>query len=843
MSQTNGEPTQVDAVTNDRFEATWQSPPGVRGWIATVNNRPLGKRYMITSLMFFALAGVLSLLLRAQLTVADNDLLGPEIYNEIFTMHGSTMMYLFAVPFVEGLALYLVPLMIGSRDVAFPRLTNFGYWMYLFGGLVMYASFVAGQVPDAGWFAYTPLSGRKYSGLGLDFWLLGLGMVEIAGLSAAVEIVVSTLKLRTIGMALHRMPLFVWSSLIAGVMIIFGFTPLLLATLLLEMDRTLGTHFFNPTYGGSSLLWQHLFWFFGHPEVYIIFLPATGVVSTIVPTFARRPIVAYMLIVAALMIIGFVSFGLWMHHMYTTGLPEVSMLFFAAASFSVALASGVQIFAWIATLWGSRPRYDTPLLFILGFIFIFVLGGLTGVMVATMPFDWQVHDTYFVVAHFHYVLIGGAVFPLFAGLFYWWPKLTGRMPAGRWGKLAFWLVFVGFNVTFFPMHILGFFGMPRRVYTYPAELELSGYNVAATIGAAVLALGFLTAASTLVWSMRRGRQAGNDPWNGGTLEWSVPSPPPGYGFARPPVVRDLYPLWPRTSPAEPPAALQAVAATLDRRPAGWRATLLTDAVNGRPQALQRLPGPTYVPFIAAVGLLVAASAVLAKSYSLAVAAAIFAAGVIGYWLLHEPAIERDEAEDLEARLGLPVVASGPRSTGWWGMLGLLAILATALAALVYSYFYLRLYSQQWPQDGLPLPDLTMGYIAYGILAASGIVLIGSSWSRRRRRGRPLGAMGGAALLGAGFIGTQLANLLTVPFAPTHSAYASVFFTLNGFILLVAAAGVALQVGLIARSLQSPEPPDAPAQQLRFQVVEMFWYFAVVAGLIAFATTYLSPHLL
>ncbi|MEX1099151.1 MAG: cbb3-type cytochrome c oxidase subunit I, partial [Bacteriovoracaceae bacterium] len=460
------------AQAKDIFEKTWATPSGVRGWASAVNNQVIGKRFIVTGLIFFLIGGALALLLRIQLAVSGNTFLGPDAYNELFTMHGSTMMYLFAAPFLEGLAVYFMPLMIGSRDLAFPRLSAFSYWAYLFGGLIFYASFFFGEVPDAGWFSYTPLSGPKYAGIGLDFWLLGLGLVEISGIATGVEIVVTILKFRAMGMSLNRMPLFVWTLLAMGLMIVFAFTTLLTATFMLELDRTVGTNFFNPNRGGSSLLWQHLFWFFGHPEVYIIFLPATGIVSTLVGAFSKRSIVGYNYVVAAIVVTAFVSFGLWAHHMFTTGLPELASGFFTAASLAIGIATGVQVFAWIATLWGSKPSFSTPMLYLLGFFFIFVLGGLTGIMLAVAPFDWQVHDTFFVVAHFHYVLIGGVVFPAIGGLYFWLPKITGKMLNEKLGKWGFWVAFVGFNATFFPMHIMGLLGMPRRVYTYQEELGL-----------------------------------------------------------------------------------------------------------------------------------------------------------------------------------------------------------------------------------------------------------------------------------------------------------------------------------------------------------------------------------
>lgn len=832
-----------------RFAQTWQSPSGVTGWFAEVNNRPLGIRYMVTALSFFAAGVVLAIFIRTQLAVPHNTFLGPDAYNGVFTMHGSTMLYLFAVPFVEGLGLYLVPMMIGSRDMAFPRLTNFGYWMYLFGGLTMYASFIAGQVPDSGWTAYTPLSGPMFSGPGMDYWLLGLSMVEIAGISAAVEIVVTILKLRAPGMSVRHIPLLVWSYLVAGLMILFAFTPLLLATLLLEMDRAFGFQFFNPHRGGSSLLWQHLFWWFGHPEVYIIFLPATGVISAIIPAFARRRIVAYPLIIAAVVITGFVSFGLWTHHMFTAGLPDLPMLFFTAASFMIALAAGTQVFAWIATLWGSRPRYSVQMLYILGFFIIFVNGGMTGVMVATMPFDWQVHDTNFVVAHFHHVLIGGAVLPFLAGLHHWLPKLSGRMFSERWGRIGFGLVFLGFNITFVPMYVIGLFGMRRRIYTYPEGLGVDTLNLISSVGAYLLALGFAAALLNLLWNSRRGAPAGDNPWNDGSLEWSTSSPPPQSGFDQPPVVRDLYPQWQPAATADRPpdpytARLTTVTAALNRRPTAWRATLVTDTTNAHPQVLQHLPGPTRFPFYVAAVMWLAAFAFLFKSYVIAGLAAVISAVMIGRWVCREPDFAPDEMRELSAELPLPLIGSGRQSTAWWGMVGLLAILFTVLGALLFTYFYLRLYSGAWPQAGLPLPELPLSMLACGLLAAAGAGQGFNSWAwRRDRRAWLVAGMSATILIGLGFIGAALALLLSAPFLPTANAYASAVFTIQGFVLLIALTGLAMQTGTLLRVHRLKEPLAAPRLMLWLQNTELFWFFVVGAGLAGLLTIFVTPHVL
>ncbi len=458
------------ATITDTLTRTWASPPGIAGWLSAVTHKQIGTRYITTAFVFFLVGGIQALFMRIQLGTPENTFLDPAVYNQIFTMHGTTMMFLFAVPILEGFGNYLVPLMIGTRDLPFPRMNAFGYWCFLFGGLFLYSSFLAGAVPDDGWFAYVPLSSDEFSpGLNMDFWLLGITFVEISGIAAAIELIVAIFKQRAPGMSVNRMPLFVWNILVMGFMIVFGFPPLIAGSVLLESDRTFGTHFFNASQGGDPLLWQHLFWIFGHPEVYIMLLPAVGMVSMIVPTFSRRPIVGYIWVALAAVAIGFVSFGLWVHHMFAVGIPLLAMSFFTAASLMITIPSGVQIFAWIATIWSGRGLVlRTPFLFVLGFFVNFILGGFTGVMVAVVPFDWQVHDTFFVVAHFHYVLIGGVVFPLFGGLYYWLPKMTGRLLDERLGQLNFWLVFIGFNLTFFPMHLSGLWGMP------PAGLHVPG---------------------------------------------------------------------------------------------------------------------------------------------------------------------------------------------------------------------------------------------------------------------------------------------------------------------------------------------------------------------------------
>jgi cytochrome c oxidase subunit I+III len=530
----------------EAMEALWTRPPGLIGWICSTNHKDIGRRYVVTALIFFGLAGLLAAAMRIQLAVPENHFLGPDLYNQFFTVHGTTMMFLFAVPIMEGIGLYFVPLMVGTRNVAFPRLNAFGYFAYLAGGVLLWGGLLVNAGADAGWFAYVPLAGPQFSpGHRVDIWADMITLTEISALVGAVEIIVTVFKQRAPGMSLNRIPMFVWAEVVTAFMIIFAMPAVMVVSGFLAMDRlaNVNTHFFNPAEGGDALLYQHLFWFFGHPEVYIIFLPATGFVSTVIETFSGRRIFGYTAIVLSLIATAFIGFGLWVHHMFATPLPLLGRTFFSASSMMIAIPSGIQIFCWITTLWTGRPRLRVPLLFVCGFILLFVLGGLTGVMLASVPLDLQMHDTYFVVAHFHYVLIGGAVFPLFGALYYWFPKWTGRMPNESLGKLNFWTLFIGFNLTFFPMHILGLHGMTRRIYTYVAETGWGNLNLLATIGAGIIGLSVLLFTINVVLSLRRGVMADANPWLAPTLEWAVTSPPPAYNFYHPPSVNSGEPLW------------------------------------------------------------------------------------------------------------------------------------------------------------------------------------------------------------------------------------------------------------------------------------------------------------
>ncbi|MDO4263700.1 MAG: cytochrome c oxidase subunit I [Deinococcus sp.] len=625
----------------ERLERGWFNSTGIWGWFTAVNHRTMGVRFIVTAFVFMLIAGVQALMMRLQLAAPELNLITPEYYNGLFTMHGTTMLFLFAVPMAQGLAIYLLPLMLGNRDMAFPRLGAFGYWTYLFAGLSLYASVVLGEYPNSGWFAYPPLSTEFAPGRGMDWWSTAITFLEISALATAVEIVVTVFKTRAPGMSLARMPLFVWSVLVMAFMMIFAMPAVLLASITLMLDRLVGTRFYDVFTGGDPVLYQHLFWFFGHPEVYIMFVPMLGVVATVLQASARRPVVGYSLTVMSFIAIGVLSFGLWVHHMFTTGLPLLGASYFTASSMLVAIPSGINILAFLVTLWYGRVRYTAAFLHALGFVLVFLIGGLTGVMLAIAPFNWQVHDTYFVVAHFHYVLIGGVLFPVWAAFYHWFPKVTGRMLSERLGKWSFALTFAGFNLTFMPQHFLGFEGMPRRIYTY---LEATGWgplNALSTAGAFILGFGTLLTVVNAVYALTRGRAAGHNPWGADTLEWAVSSPPPTYNFRVLPVVRSRHPLWEDAALVQSQREEAADRGLLAREEIDpeRREIMLTSLADASPQARELLPDPSPWPFFAAISVVVIFVGLIWTLWAFPVGVVMFYLSMMGW---HWPFPLRDK---------------------------------------------------------------------------------------------------------------------------------------------------------------------------------------------------------
>ncbi len=625
---------------------------GAWGWLTTVDHKKIGILYGVTSFVFFLIGGIEALLLRVQLGSPDNTFLSAEAYNQVFTMHGTTMVFLVIMPMSAAFANYLMPLMIGARDVAFPRLNAYSYWVFLVGGLFMYSSFFLGGAPNGGWFGYTPLT-RELAGHNIDFWVFGLQILGIASLTGAVNLIVTAINMRAPGMSLMRMPIFVWMALVAQFLLLFAMPIITVALVLLTFDRQFATNFFNTAAGADPLLWQHLFWLFGHPEVYILILPAMGIVSEVLPVFSRKPLFGYQVMVFSGIAIGFMGWGVWVHHMFATGLGPVATAAFSASTMFIAVPTGVKIFNWLSTLWRGKIRMTTPLLFAVGFVAMFTIGGLSGVTHAVVPSDTQQTDTYYIVAHFHYVLFGGSMFGLFAGTYFWHPKLTGRMLSEKLGKLHFWLMLLGFNMTFAPFHILGLQGMPRRVYTYPEGKGWDFWNFVSTIGS------FLIAASIAVfivnlWKSRHNAKVGADPWDARTLEWSIPSPPPEYNFAEIPLVLARDDLWHRKYVEDEqgrPVLREPLQADADAKApppsaedgGGERPDEVPEGEHAEEEHHIHMPSPSYWPAFSALGLAVLCYGLMYKTWVVAVLGAIWILGGFYAWAL-EPATAPEEPE-------------------------------------------------------------------------------------------------------------------------------------------------------------------------------------------------------
>jgi cytochrome c oxidase subunit I len=623
----------------------WETAPGVYGWLATVDHKIIGIRYLCTAFVFLVIGGIEALVLRVQLAQPDLKILSPDAYNQLFSMHGTTMMFLYALPMLSGFSNYLWPLMLGSRDMAFPRLNALSFWIYLFAGIFLYASFPIGQAPNGGWFAYVPNTSLTYDpGINMDVFALGLIFLGISTVVGSANFIVTLLRCRAPGMSVNRLPILVWGTLTASVANLLAIPSVSLACAMLWLDRRYGTHFFDVEGGGQPLLWQHLFWMFGHPWVYALVLPAMGIVSDALPVFCRRTLVGYTLVAISTVATMILGFGVWVHHMFATGLPIMSLSFFSAASFVIAVPSAVAVFAWIATIWTGRPQFTTPFLFFAGFIALFVIGGLSGFMTASVALDWQLTDTYFVVAHLHYVLLGINVFPVIGGLHFWFPKMSGRMMDERLGRWTFWTMFVGFNAAFFPMHITGLIGMPRRVYSYPAAMGVGGLNMLSTIGAFVFALGVLLFLINVIKSLGSGAAAGRNPWDAPTLEWTTTSPPPAYNFATIPQVSSRYPLWEDRLEENEERSVFGDGAQEGMLLDKGKETIGVSPIDAVPNVVLKMPGDSLLPFLLSVGMLALFLGMLAKSGTLMVAGTLVEIAILAVWMTPQAQVRKEEVK-------------------------------------------------------------------------------------------------------------------------------------------------------------------------------------------------------
>ncbi len=802
-----------------RLAEVWAPP---RGWrrLSDVNNSSVGLWYLAAAFAFMLFAGALALIIRAQLAVPENTLVSSGTYAQLFTLHGTVMMFLFAVPVFEAMAMLILPGLVGARDLPFPRLSAFGFWCYLIGGIFVCGSIFFDAAPDGGWFMYPPLA-TKQSGIGADIWLLGLSFIEVASIAAAVELIVGVLKCRAPGMHLNLIPLYAWYVLIVGAMILFAFPPLIAGDILFELERMAGWPFFDPERGGDPLLWQHLFWIFGHPEVYIIFLPAIALLAMVIPTFAQRPIAGYSWIVLSAIGTGFLSFGLWVHHMFATGLPSISLGIFSAASEAVAIPTGIQIFALIATVMLGRVVKSVPMLFAAGALASFVIGGLTGVMVGLVPIDLQVHDTHFVVAHLHYTLIGGMLFPTMAGVHYYYPMIAGRMLSHRLGVWSFWLTFLGFNAAFLPMHWTGLLGMPRRVFTYGADRGWDLLNLTSTVAAFVFAAGFLV----FVWNCLRPQgPAPRNPWRAGTLEWATPAGGEGWGFRAIPPIGSRYPLW------DDPGVLARIDAGegfLPDAAEGRRETLVTSALDAAPVQVLRIGGPGWLPLAAAAGLgAVFVFATFKLWLPTAAGAALFLWALLRWLWRGTAEIPEAPAKDAGQGLHLPLYVSGPASTGWWAMFITMTGDLTAFLGLLFGYFFFWTVHEDFtagfdgPGWGWPLAAGLLVAAAWGATLAARIV---------NRRGSPSAARLWL-LAGIGLGGAAALALLAGPWAtgldPAAHSYPAIVWTLAGWAALHLAAGMLMQAYAYARLWKGKATPTHDADLWN---VTLYWHFAAFSA--------------
>jgi cytochrome c oxidase subunit I+III len=823
-------PKEVQRAQVERLLKAWKIPEGWRYW-SEVNNAVVGIWYTAAAFLFFLFGGVLALLMRIQLAVPGNDFLSADLYNQIFTLHGSIMMFLFGVPIFEAFSIYILPEMLGARDLPFPRLSAFGFWCFALGGVFFCGSIFFDAAPKGGWFMYPPLTTRYQPGIGADIWLLGLSFIEVAAIAAAVELIVGVLKCRPPGMRINLIPLYSWYMLVAAAMVLFAFPPVIAGSLLLEIERAFHWPFFDAARGGDPLLWQHLFWIFGHPEVYIIFLPSIALVAMIVPTFARTPIVGYGWVVLAAVGTGFLSFGLWVHHMFTTGLPGISLGLFSAASQAVAIPTGVQIFCFIATMLVGRVTRSVPMLYVLGGLATFIIGGLTGVMVALAPFDFQAHDSFFVVAHLHSVLIGGTVFPMIAGFYYFFPLVNGKKLSDKLGRIAFWLIFIGFNLTFLPMHVTGLRGMPRRVFTYPADMGFDALNLASSIGAFILAAGLAIVVLDIFRPKGKRAKSERNPWGAGTLEWlaEIPDGKP-WGVRSIPEIDSRYPLWDQPNFMRDHDEGRFYLPDAEE---GKRETLVTSVIDAQPVQCLRVSGPSFVAFWAAMftgGIFIFSTFHL---WWPAAASGVLALGAILVWLWNGTArIPEKEEKDVGLALTLPLYASGPKSVGWWAMFITMLGDITAYVCLVFGYFFYWTVHDDFPPDPNPGPGVLWPSVAAALLLGSwALTLLARRWNRRDRAALfYAGTLSAAALAVAGG-GALLAGPWLSGLDPTSHAYPATVWVLVIWTVLHAALGLIMQLYCVARRLAGRM---TARHDIDISNVALYWHFTALMTVVTVA---------
>jgi len=784
---------------------------GVWSWVTTVDHKRIGILYGVTAFAFLVIGGIEALIIRLQLARPHGAVVGAETFNALFTMHGTTMVFLAIMPLNAAFFNYMIPLMIGARDVAFPRLNALSYWIFLLGGLLLNASFLVGAPPNGGWFGYANLTTRQFSpGPEIDFWMLSLQILGASSIMAAVNFIVTILNMRAPGMTLMRMPLFVWMSLVVQFLIVLAFPPITVGLIFLMFDRFFGTHFYDVAAGGDLHLWQHLFWIFGHPEVYILILPAFGIVSEVLPTFSRKPLFGGQVMIYSGVLIGFFGFGVWSHHMFAAGMGPVADAFFAISTMLIAIPTGVKIFNWLATMWGGTIRATVPFHYAAGLVALFTIGGLSGVMHASPPVDLQQTDTYFVVAHFHYVLIGGSLFGILAGASYWWPKMTGRLLDERLGRLGFWVLFAGFNLTFFPQHYLGAIGMPRRIYTYAAGTGWGFWNFWSTVGAFGIAFGVFLFAVNALLSLRRGPPAGADPWDGRTLEWRTSSPPPPHDFDEIPPVYSRDSFW-----------REKYGDSRGRKPTPRPAAPDPHGIH--------MPAPSHWPIVIALGIVVAAVGALTSLALVLIGAAVLVGGSFAFALEHHrnPAHVRQEG-------GLGV---DHRKLAMWVFLGSECFLFGTLIA-TYMAYKGRSVVGPHPHEILNLPITTLS--TFDLLMSSLLMVLALAAVRRGDRFQSRLWLAGTAFFGLIFLGFQayeFTSFVHEGLTLQTNLFGSTFFVLTGFHGGHVTLGVIWLLTLLGLDLRGRlGTPDA----VKVEVAGLYWHFVDVVWIVIFTLVYLIP---